>query len=145
MGKEVGEEVRAGSQGAAALGDAGFSISPPPAAPHVILPSALTPVQASFLGLDLRICLASSTKGKSAARRDQGPPSTPDCLLVSSVLSHFTGAPLGGCFTIPAQPLPPTGKAPSTMCGDLKARSIQILCRPKSQPQQVSMWSHITT
>lgn len=62
MAKEVGDEVRAGSQGAAALGDIGFSISPPPAAPHVMLPSALTPVQASFLGLDLRICLASSTK-----------------------------------------------------------------------------------
>ena len=29
LGKEVGEEVRAGSQGAAALGDTGFSISPP--------------------------------------------------------------------------------------------------------------------
>ena len=62
---------------------------------------ALFPAQAGFLGLDLRICLASSTKGKSAARRDQGPPSTHDCLLVSSVLSYFTGAPPRGLLHHP--------------------------------------------
>ena len=112
LGKETGEEVKAGSQGAAALGDVGFSISPPPTAPHVILPWALFPAQAGFLGLDLRICLASSTKGKSAARRDQGPPSTHDCLLVSSVLFYFTGAPPRGLLHHPNPATPSHWQSP---------------------------------
>lgn len=87
--------------------------SPPPHT-HVIPPSALALMQAHFLRFDLRVCLASSTKEKSVARwpgetgvlplpRVLPPPLTvslspPSC--PSSTEPH-----LGGCFTIPSQPL----------------------------------------
>ena len=81
---------------------------------HVIPPSALALTQAHFLRFDLRICLASSTKEKSVARwpGETGvlplPGVLPPPLTVSlspPSCPSSTEPHLGGCFTLPSQPL----------------------------------------